>query len=198
MSRISQLVPKNYSIEETADKRWRENNSKVKEIIRESEQALKEECTFKPKLLAGNSLAAKKATAVLDSEHVSENIQIYNQQKERKMENKKKELDYENLKDCSFRPWLNDHEAFENKCLKGQVYVRGLSNHLQKQQNAEKKKEDQEKREKEVFGAAVGGQLSGYANLKQDQNGCRYTKPKPFNIKLDDPERKMKLKEKMD
>lgn len=113
------------------------------------------------------------------------------------MQIKKKEIEYEKLKDCSFRPWLNDSDAFETKCQKGEVYVRGLSSYLSKQQHANKKKEEKEAREKEVFGMAAGGQLPNYCNLKRDQRGCLYTKAQPFNLREDDKEKIQKLKQKI-
>merc|ERR1712146_539792 len=80
----------------------------------------------------------------------------------------------EELEDCTFQPKINKKKIVAS----GPVVVRGLGKFLEHQHHSRKLAEDKKKREAEVFGLAVGGQLKSASARKIDGT----TIVKPFRL----------------
>jgi hypothetical protein len=175
INKISSIIGQAHTHEEL----YRNEKSKrVQEKVHEAaEQAFKKEFTFHPKVSKTSEEIANKSAAripIHQPEDILTRIEQQKQEKEQKLEEMRKNLEYEQSKGLTFRPKL----APKVKQPEGPVIVPGIARHLELVKMAKQKTEDQKKREEEVFGLKRDG-------TPHDPPLQPYTIPEPFALSAD-------------
>jgi len=151
-------------------------NERGKEFREMAKSQISEEkardCTFKPKILRKANVEASEAIRHLrnDSEQTIRLIEEARRKKEEKIVQLKREKEYEDLKECTFTPEVNDENAAAVNS-KSRVVVRGLGRHLELQELAKRQQEEKEERAAKVF-------FENAAAIHPDP----YTIPVPFKL----------------
>jgi len=84
-----------------------------------------QECVFKPKFMTAESQFAKRAESNYSQQKMSNFVEHYKESQEQRMLAMKNETEYNQLKDCSFKPKVS-HKVDPEKANK-QVEVRGMN-----------------------------------------------------------------------
>ena len=170
---VSKILGRAMSVEELAAN---ERNKRVKaEAARQSEEAFRETCTFKPKLVKNRASSVGRVRSKIDlkePEELMDRITQYRKEKETKLEHTRRIMEYEELKDCTFTPSITRSRPATAK--KGPVVVRGLGRYLELKELAKRKEEEQRRREEKVF-----------LSHTDTAPSVPYTIPKPFNLHSD-------------
>ena len=127
----------------------------------EAEAKIQKECTVQPEIgdasrvLAEGSGQAFRLNVRDDPEGLSKRLKEYHESRERRQEALRLEREYRELKDCPFVPIVESHKAPREP--EGPIVVRGLGRHLELQEMAQHKAEDQRRREEEAFQVRTQG-----------------------------------------
>lgn len=137
--------------------------------IKEAEANQQAECTFKPEINAVE--VSNRQLIFADSENLVQNIERRREIRERVLDHKRRALEYEELKECTFAPVVNkgNPESMQGGSTKP-IVIRGLGRHLELKEKTKRMAEAQRQREEKAF------------LLKVSQPKDLYTIPKPFNL----------------
>ena len=192
---ISKQLGQAHSIEELhRDEARKQRFAALKQA---KEDAIEEECTFKPKIhsmkrkaglgdssfvsgvfavASSQSIGAQERSRysmdVTDVETLTQRIKDKQREKMAQCQMVKKKKEYEELKECTFTPAIRRAAP---KSAAGPIVVRGLGRHLELKELAQRKAEEQAERERKVF-------------LTQVTPGAAkpYTVPTPFQLSSSD------------
>jgi hypothetical protein len=106
----------------------------------------------------------------MDPESVLERIEGMQRDKENRLQEMRREQEYQELRDCTFQPERVSTASVPK--AKGPVVVRGLGRYLELQELARRQQEDKRMLEEKLFKANPRGNQAGY------------TVPKPFKLSL--------------
>jgi hypothetical protein len=110
-------------------------------IHQEYEQKHRKECTFKPKI---NNNYSNVRSEYTNKDILKAKLQEKAMQRRQVEEQKRMDQEYEELKDCTFKPVINNDQYQAHDQV---VVVRGLSRYMELQELALKKTQDQIDRE---------------------------------------------------
>lgn len=162
-----------------------ERSKKAKErIAREAERQFQQDYTFKPAIQSGEAGGQESSRILKDPESLTKNIQQMRLEKERRIEEARKELEYAELKECTFQP-VKISERRRVKQPDGPILVRGLGKYLERKEAARRQAEEQREREEKVFLVhPVGGARSPAAGAAAAGAGSHnvFTIPQPFHL----------------
>ncbi|KAM3146327.1 hypothetical protein pb186bvf_001672 [Paramecium bursaria] len=165
INQISSIIARKRSLDNLA---YNPDRKEKLRILKE-EQEQKQSHSFYPQTSKTSQYQHIKSKYQKDN--LKQNLQLEQELKERKVVDLKKQLQYEELKDCTFKPMVKEYQKDDEPTEK---LVKGLDKFLQNKENIKKKQEAQQQREKEVFNY----------ELKYDfKNHLHETKPIPFQIK---------------
>ena len=85
-----------------------------------------------------------------DAEEFSRKLKEQLKQKQERIAQERREREYDQMKDCTFKPAILENEPSTSK--EQVVVVRGLGRHLELKELQKKKEEEKKLREAEVFG----------------------------------------------
>jgi hypothetical protein len=117
-----------------------------------------------------SSAAAPAASSKLkfkEAENLGKTIEEMRKEKERKIEEARKALEFEELKECTFQPVKPQSKV---KQPEGPILVRGLGKYLERKEHARKIAEEQKEREEKAFLVNATG------------NRHPFTVPQPFQL----------------
>jgi hypothetical protein len=117
-----------------------------KNVLQETEEKFKQECTFKPKI---NKNFNDVQSAYVNKEEMKTKLAEKTRERFMKQEKERMDKEYDELKDCTFRPTINQGIPEAHREV---VVVRGLARHMELQELKQKKTRDQLEREAKVFG----------------------------------------------
>ena len=103
-----------------------------------------------------------------DPASIVERTEQYKKRREKKLQEKRDEQEYNEIKDCTFAPELNRHVP---TAAKGPVVVRGLGRFLELKELSKRLQEEKERRENKAFKTSKRKQYRGYVTV-----------PKPFRL----------------
>mmetsp|Transcript_28557 Transcript_28557/g.50753 ORF Transcript_28557/g.50753 Transcript_28557/m.50753 type:complete len:779 (+) Transcript_28557:58-2394(+) len=149
------------------DLAYNKDGRKEKRLLVEAQAAMEElHYSFQPKLVTSRKYANVESD-YRQGEEILKTIEQRKLSKEEKLLTIKKEKEYEELKDCRFRPQVKEKTASSN----GPVVVNGLSRYLELRDLARRQEEEKREREEKVF----------MKNVKHDPYHV-YTVPRPFQL----------------
>eukprot|EP00347_Sterkiella_histriomuscorum_P013421 403364769 len=209
INKISKTLAKGSSIDELA---YNPKGQQKREMLQEQQETQEiNYCTFRPETTKTKKYQKVESTYKFNDceslEQFSMNLKQKLKEKQEKIAKVRKEREYEQQKDCTFKPSILDKDPATQKDQV--VVVRGLGRHLELKELQKKKEEDKKLREAEVFGLnhkfAINSEELDITNpnrpqsasvnvtrLNQTQNGA-YTVPKPFELSQTKQERKSLL-----
>ncbi|CAI2385956.1 unnamed protein product [Moneuplotes crassus] len=123
-------------------------------VHQEIDSKSRKECTFKPKI---NRNYTNVKSAYVNKSEMKAKLQEKAMERRQKEEQKRMDREYEELRDCTFKPTINTGIPEAHNEI---VVVRGLSRHMELQELKQKKDHDRLQREIEVFG--LGHKFSPY------------------------------------
>ena len=155
---------------------------KMEKVREKVERETMRECTFKPKIdRRSRSMTppASRRIMVSEPDTITDRVRERKLEKEAAIREMRCSREFEELRDCSFKPNINRRIIQ----AKGPVVVRGLVRHLEVQQSAIRKAEEKKMREDKAF----------YRNVSKAP--VCYTVPEPFELtKTNKSERLEKVK----
>jgi hypothetical protein len=172
INKISSIIAKGHTHEEL----YHDERSKAvrQQATRAAEEAFQKAHPFRPKINPdgdqhNNSTTMggvmSRSTLALDRpDEVLTRIAEYKTRREERLEELRMSREYDELRDCTFKPALAPKIAQPT----GPVIVPGLGKHLSRAEEAKRQQDEQRRREDEVFGAASGSRLghgSGAADM---------------------------------
>jgi hypothetical protein len=164
-----------------------ERNKKIKKNIADQLQTkFDQQYTFKPQLVSNQQIANSSKYRIVDladPEKTKQRTDQLKAERELKLERAKAAQEYEEMKNCTFKPEISSNVAEEDD---GPIVIRGLGRHLERTEKAKKMIADQKEREEQVFKPKV-----------RDQDlQLNYTIPEPFNLHQDNDIAQLELKRK--
>lgn len=175
INKISKIIGRPTELDELV------SNERNRQLIQELEMKAEEEHArkhiFQPQLLTDPEIAKNSRFRIdpQDTENVMQRIEDIQLEKERKIEETKKIMQYEEMQGCTFQPQrTNTRDVDPGKFSKKPVIVPGLGKHMERIERAKKLKEEQEEREKKAF--EINSSQRG------QNNGVSYTIPEPFKL----------------
>jgi len=153
----------------TSTDRTKTNRAKQIEMAREREQR---ECTFQPHINPTSSFSYYTR-----NEEILEMIKERQQEKVQKTEQKKRDQEYEEMKDCTFQPVINTFIGHTESTV-----VKGLGRHLELQEKKKQLERAKKEREMKAFDFAE----------KYDKRETRDTIPEPFKLSSSEDRRQRK------
>lgn len=126
-----------------------------------------------PRLINAPKEVAQRASAsriidISDPDSIVERTEAYKKRREKKLQEKRDEQDYNEIKDCTFAPELNTHVP---NSAKGPVVVRGLGRFLELKELSKRLEEEKQRRANKAFKTSQRKQYRGYVTV-----------PKPFRL----------------
>ena len=115
-------------------------------VHQEIEERQRKECTFKPKI---NKNYNNVQSAYVNKSEMKAKLHEKAMERRQIEEQKRMDREYEELKDCTFKPNVNEGIPQAHNQV---VVVRGLSRYMELQELKQKKHQDKLEREVEVFG----------------------------------------------
>ena len=148
-----------------------ERNRRIRDDIADAaSREFAETCTFQPKLEAKKTLSeqSKFRLGLSDPDALAKRIARQRQEKERKLEEAKREREYKELEGCTFAPQISSENTVPKPS--GPIIIKGFGRHLERQDQIKRMREEQQEREEKVF----------LTNAK----GSRHviTRPQPFKL----------------
>lgn len=113
---------------------------------------------FKPKSYTKKSVWNKRVESNLNVSRIDQALEKFAENKETKLNQMKKELELQELTQCSFKPKTTKNLSKSST----QVDVRGMNNQMENINRKKKLDEMKEERKKQVFGIAEGGSLKTF------------------------------------
>lgn len=188
---VSRHIGRAHTVDEhVADARRREALERAQ---REAEEAVARDCTFRPALAnpervlrravsRGAERAPFRIAASSDPDGVGDRISRLMHEKQEKLERARRAQEYQELEECTFEPKA---AAPPVKQPSGPVVVRGLGRHLEQRERAQRKADDQRRREDEAF------RVRGVPRYRAPGEP---TVPEPFHLETDlNPRRVQRL-----
>eukprot|EP00826_Nyctotherus_ovalis_P008885 TRINITY_DN12311_c0_g1_i2.p1 TRINITY_DN12311_c0_g1~~TRINITY_DN12311_c0_g1_i2.p1 ORF type:complete len:438 (-),score=151.04 TRINITY_DN12311_c0_g1_i2:188-1501(-) len=143
----------------TSADRTKGSRAKQMEMAREREQR---ECTFQPHINSTSSFSYYTR-----NEEILEMIKEKEEERVQRMEQKKRDQEYEEMKDCTFQPAITNFAGHPEPTV-----VKGLGRHLELQEKKKKIEKERRERELKVFELAE----------RYDQRETHDTVPQPFKL----------------
>ncbi|CAD8134977.1 unnamed protein product [Paramecium octaurelia] len=177
INHISSIIAQKRSLDDLAyNPERQEKLNRLKE-----EQESKQSFSYYPQTKKSQQYQHVKSK--YDKKLIRQNMEIEKELKERKIQDLKRQMQYEELKECTFKPitkqFQKDEEPLSQK-------VKGVDGFFQNKENLKKKAYQQQEREKELF----------HYELKYDfKNHLEKTKPEPFKITQQNNANKRQLEE---
>lgn len=175
INKISKIIGRPTDLDELV------SNERNRQLIQDLEMKAEEEHAkkyrFQPQLLTDPEIAKNSRFRIdpQDTENVMQRIEEIQREKERKIEETKKIMQYEEMQGCTFQPQrVNTRNVDPGKFSTKPVIVPGLGKHMERIERAKKLKEEQEEREKKAF--EINSSHRG------QNNGISYTIPEPFKL----------------
>lgn len=113
---------------------------------------------FKPQSFTKKSVWSKRVESNLNVSRIDHALEVLTENKENKLNQIKKELELQELSQCSFKPKITKNLSKSST----QVDVRGMNSYMENVNRKKKLDEMKEERKKQVFGIAEGGSLKTY------------------------------------
>ena len=169
----SKLLAKSKNLTDLAD--VTERQKRLNEKKKEAEEERMRECRFKPDLSMTSNY--KRVESAYSEKNYSKKMEEQFEKKRLEAESLRKQSEFEQLKECTFKPDTSKAKRSLSKVPIGSVdtIVRGMENVYRNKDMQEKKKRDLLLREKEVFDFA-----SRYDERQRQHE--THTVPVPFNL----------------
>ena len=160
INQTSRMMVMNKSIDSISiAEREKTNRERLIEEVTETKER---ECTFKPQINSSNAFSyytKKEEILGIIKEREQERIQ--------KMEQQKRDMEYEEMKDCTFQPAI-----VRPMTQSESVVIKGLGRHLELQEKRKIIEKERKERERQIFGFAE----------RYDQHEIHDTIPQPFKL----------------
>lgn len=168
---VSRAIGRARTVEEhSEDAEARQRREALRLQAKERER---EECTFRPTLesnpdrvlrRAGPGADARRLRVREDPEGISDRVRRLQEDRARRVEERRREAEYKELEACPFQPGQGADKPRPVAQPKGPVVVRGLGRHMEARRRADEQRRERQRREEEAFavkrpaGAAVLGE----------------------------------------
>eukprot|EP00761_Pharyngomonas_kirbyi_P000635 gb/GECH01000635.1/.p1 GENE.gb/GECH01000635.1/~~gb/GECH01000635.1/.p1 ORF type:complete len:620 (+),score=173.72 gb/GECH01000635.1/:1-1860(+) len=169
INKISKLIGRTSSIDDLSSTQSKERA--IQELKAMVDQEFHNSHTFKPKTFTNYAPQNDEGdryriTGGTNSQELSSKIEEIQNEKEQKLEELRRKVEYEQLQGCTFEPKTNRRTPRSE----GPVVIKGLSSYLERTEFAKKMKQEQKEREENAFKA------------KAPSKTLPYTVPEPFNL----------------
>ncbi|EAS02389.1 hypothetical protein TTHERM_00727490 (macronuclear) [Tetrahymena thermophila SB210] len=125
----------------------KDKNQKKKKIKEKVENEKMKECTFQPTVNKNKKYNNLKSHYAADN--IQQSLKEEKENKEKQINQIKKQIEYEEMKECTFNPVTKQLESVDYK--EKLQNMRGIDKFLQQKELAKKQQEINKKREEEVF-----------------------------------------------
>ena len=126
-----------------------ESGKRAKEAVKRAiEEERSSDCTFQPRIKSSGTMGYKPVNH-LDATTVLESIDDMRRDKEEKLEQMRREVEHEKMKECTFEPTILGTAAVVKS--KTPVIVRGLGRFLETREHAKTLEEEKAQRERDAF-----------------------------------------------
>eukprot|EP00743_Colponemidia_sp_Colp-15_P009571 GILK01010468.1.p1 GENE.GILK01010468.1~~GILK01010468.1.p1 ORF type:complete len:699 (-),score=140.42 GILK01010468.1:90-2186(-) len=178
---ISKKLARAMSFEELSANERHKN--KQQEIREAAEAAFAEEHTFRPDIYSNTTKYRDVQPHYKLDDNVMTQIKAEQEEKKRKVSQTKRDLEYEEMRGCTFTPEIIRGSAVTSQ--QSAVLVRGLGRYLELKELSKRLEEEKREREEKAF------------KIKVPTSGQVYTIPEPFAFTQDPSveDRRAKLKQ---
>jgi hypothetical protein len=168
---ISKDLGRSASLHELAYSKERDKRLSAEALAASEEH----QYSFQPRLSTPKQYSNIES-AYRQGDEVLKAIELKQQEKQAKLDSLKKQKEYDELRDCVFKPKVKDRTPQ----FTGPVVVSGLSRHMELRAMARKQEEERREREDKAF----------LVNVKHDPYHL-YTVPQPFQLHPSNKEKRM-------
>jgi len=162
INETSRTMARNHSVDDFAMlEKQKTNREKLLVVAHEKEQ---KECTFQPQINQTHTQSYYTKDA-----DILQRIKEKEQDRLQKMEQKKRDIEYEEMKDCTFQPTIVQNVSVMQQ---EPAVVKGIGRHLELAERKKQLEKERKEREKQVFALAE----------KYDKRETHDTVPQPFKL----------------